>query len=719
MRNMVAVAAAFLFSSVAFAVTPRTWTTATAEEFMAGELEQIGLTVSGSLVPSPAIERIASVPDPFVFAQKSDSRMRRFLATGNNGNVYRIDPAGPAKLLFTAAEPEIYAIALHDGALYAASSPWGGIYRIDTESGESQQIWKSEQAYIWSLVADGRGNLLAGTGLDGAIYRISGSGSATMLWKAPEAHVRSLVIRSDGTILAGGSGEGRIYRISPAGDGHALYDSAHSEITAVAWSESARGGWAAAAAGALPATPPQRTDSSKSSSSEEGDDQESQQQSGATTEVTFSTDSSAAQATPQMVSGGSELYRIHPDGFVELIRKFERETIYALEPTDDGVLVGTGPDGRIYDVTDRRVTLIGSAREKQVVSIERASDGWVATTTNSGAVIRLSKKGTADGGTWTSPVRDASIFSRWGAWTLTGAGLTGDAVRVAFRSGNSSSPDETWSEWSQSQGAQGNVQAPAARYLQYRITFSDPEANTRVDRMAVSYLQRNTAPVIESITVHDPGVVFLTGSQGSPTQLVEATNPDEYGIFSSLDTPRDRPDQGRRAFRKSYRTVTWKARDDNSDPLTYDVHFRVAESRQWLRLRERIEETQINFDTSQLPDGEYELRVTAHDRKDNPEQPLSSERSGAWFTVDNSAPIITPSLQRDRTTILIRDTASPILRVEMAVDAEKWIRLVPSDGISDSQEEAYTIDTPRDGAFVMIRALDAQYNVTTARVAAP
>lgn len=718
MKFMVAAAALVLFSSSALAVTPRAWTTATTEEFMAGELEQIGLTSSGSLVPAPAATRIASVPDPFVLSQAVDSQGRRFLGTGNNGNVYRVAADGTLTLLFSAPEPEIYAVAVRDGMLYAASSPWGSIYRIDPSSGSATPVWKSEHAYIWTLATDRQG-LLIGTGLEGGIYRMTPQGTVNRIWEAPESHVRSLTVRSDGTILAGGSGEGRIYSITPAGDGQALYDSAHSEITAVAWGKGQPTGWAAAAAGALPATPPQRTDSRQQSSSDDQKDESDAEQGTATVEVTISGDSSGAQATPPTISGGSELYRIHPDGFVELVRKFDRETIYALQPASDGVLVGTGPEGRIYHVSETQVTLIGSTREKQVMSIEADARGYVVTTTNSGAVIRLASDSSAAGGVWTSPVRDAAIFSRWGAWSLTGNDLNDRTVRVGFRSGNSSTPDATWSDWNEAPGADGEVTAPSARYLQYRVTLVAPSDSMRVDRMRVSYQQRNTAPVVESITVHDPGVVFLTGSSAAPSQLVEATNPDEHGIFSSLDAPRDRNDAGRRAFRKSYRTIAWKARDENSDTLTYDVTFRPVGSGSWLRLRENLEETQINFDTSQLPDGEYEVRVAAHDEKDNPEGALTATRQGAWFTVDNTAPVVTSSARGRQTRIVIRDSGSPVMRVEMAVDAEKWVRLVPDDGISDSREESYTIPTPDAAGFAMVRALDSHYNVTTARVAAP
>lgn len=718
-------AALIIWTTPLLAVSPRSWTSATAEDFLAGELDQIGLTASGSLVAAPAARRLASVDDPFVLSQTSDERGRRYLGTGNNGRVYRVDGSG-AKEIFAASEPEIYAVTWFDGSLWAASSPWGGVHRIDPSSGRSELVWKSDSAYIWALAPDSQGRLLVATGLEGAVHRIDRRGAVTRLWKAPEAHIRTLAVLPDGGFLAGGSGEGRIYRVSAGGAGTALFDSPHSEITSIVWDSDAGRGWASAAAGLLPPTPPQRTESRQqntSSGSTSSSSESEQQQGSVSVDVSFpSDDPNQRQPTQQQnVTGASELYRIDADGFVELVRKFEREIIYALQPSEGGVLVGTGPNGRIYEAGDQSLTLIGSVREKQVVSLDRSGSGFTATTTNSGAVFSLLPQTASPEGTWTSPVRDAAIFSRWGSWTLSGRRLSSENVRVSFRSGNSSSPDDTWSDWTEAAGTEGSVSAPAARYLQYRVKLVQPQQGSQIDRVTVNYLQRNVAPVIESVTVHEPGVVFLTGNFPASGQVVEATNPDEHGIFTSLEPARERSsDPGKRAFRRGYRTVAWKARDDNGDTLSYTVEFRPARgSESWLRLRENIQETQLNFDSSQLPDGEYELRVTADDRRDNPEDRRSTTREGAWFLVDNALPRISHELKGGKMTIVVRDDASPITRVEMAVDAKEWVRLFPDDGIPDAREERFTIDAPPSGSFVMVRAVDGQFNVATARLQAP
>ena len=86
--------------------------------------------------------------------------------------------------------------------------------------------------------------------------------------------------------------------------------------------------------------------------------------------------------------------------------------------------------------------------------------------------------------------------------------------------------------------------------------------------------ERDPAPVIDTVAVQDPAVVFITGNYPASPQVVEATNPDEYGIFTSLDNPREKNEPGKKVYRKGYRTVTWRAHDDNGDNLRYSVSFR-------------------------------------------------------------------------------------------------------------------------------------------------
>jgi hypothetical protein len=547
-----------------------------------------------------------------------------------------------------------------------------------------------------------------------------------VLFDSTETHIRSLGVRKDGSILAGSSAKGRIYEVNGEGSAHALYDSQLNEISSI-YVDDKGTAWAAGVANTLPSSAPKSAQSTAKSGSQQqsgnaqsNDQKKEGETATATVDVSFSFDDSASSSSAQ--AGSGELYRIDTDGFVEVARKFEREMIYAINAGRDGsILLSTGPQGRIYEYRDGEVALIGNVPEKQVVSIATEGAATLVTTTNSGAVYRMESMPT-NNAEFRSAAKDVERFSKFGTYRVDGNNVANGNVAVSFRSGNTRTPDATWSAWTLPQtAAEGAIGAPAGRYIQWKLTAPKRVPDLVVDNVTLAFINRNVAPVIDSVAVQDPAVVFISSAYPAAPQVVEATNPDEYGIFSSLDTPRDKQnEQGKRMFRKGFRTVTWRARDDNNDSLRYTLSFRKKGSDRWLRLRENIEETQINFDTSQLPDGIYQLRLTATDAQDNPQMPLTTSKEGIEFQVDNSAPSIAATPNGNDVVVRVTDRLSPVGKVEYSADAEKWERLTPVDGISDSGSEEYHL--PRSGVagkFVIVRAVDAFYNVTTESITLP
>jgi hypothetical protein len=725
MRRLLYLTSALLFAANSFAVVPQFWRVGAAEDFLAGELEGFAVTSRGELRAAPAMKKIATFTDPFVLSQTSAPNGDRFFGTGNDGKIYRLR-GEKLEVLATAPEPEIYALTFVNGSLLAGTSPNGKIYRVDPNSGAQTVFYDPQQAYIWAIEKAGT-DLLVATGVEGKLFRVTADGKGSVLYDATDTHIRSIGVRRDGSILAGASGKGRIYQIARDGAAIALFDSPLNEISSI-YVDANGTGWASGVSNVLPAAAPAKPAAKPAQGQgqqQQGASAEGQQQqqgaSAGTAEVTFSFDDSAAAAAAQ--SGASEVYRIDPDGFVDTVRKFDREMVYAVSGGETGtVLLATGPNGRVYELRGGEVSLLGAVPEKQIVSISGSGNDTVITTTNTGAVYRLD--GRMENGSapeFRSAAKDVERFSRFGNYRVEGRNLSAGNVAISFRSGNTRTPDATWSGWSAPQSAlEGNITAPAARYLQWRLTMPKRSPDAAIDTVTVAYMNRNIAPEIEAFGVQEPAVVYITNAYPAAPQVVEATNPDEYGIFSSLDSPRDRTpaEQGKRMFRKGFRTVGWRASDDNGDGLRYALSFRMkGSSGPWLRLRENIEETQLNFDTSQLPDGVYELRLVASDASDNPDAPLTDEREGVEFLVDNTAPQINVASSGNAVTVRISDTASPIGRVEYSADAEKWVRITPVDGIADSREETFRLDASAvNGKFVIVRAVDGQYNVTTQNV---
>ena len=719
MRRLWIILAVLLAASNLLAVAPQFWRIRSADDFLSGDIEGFAVTSRGQLRPGPTARKIATFTDPFVLAQVSEPGGDHFFGTGNEGKVYRLRGT-ELKAIYTAPEPEVYAMAFRDGALYVGTSPNGKIYRVDPESGKATTFFEPKQAYIWALQFVGN-ELAVATGVEGKLFKVSPSGQGKVLFDSSDTHLRSLAVRPNGQLLVGASGKGRIYAVSPDGSARALYDSALNEISSI-YVDPSGIGWAAAVSNVLPLAPPSKPQQKPAQQQQQGatattpSGDTAKKEETPAVEVSFSFDESSTTA-PQ--AGAGELYRINSDDFVETVRKFDREMIYAIDGGPNGsVLLSTGPQGRIYEFKNREVSLIANVPEKQVVSLSSANGSTLVTTTNSGAVYRLDNA-PSNKAEFRSAAKDVERFSRFGHYRIEGTHVDGGTLAIAFRSGNTRTPDTTWSPWTLATPlSNGNIAAPPGKYIQWKLSMPKPAPDIAVDTVTIVFVNRNIAPAIDAMSVQDPAVVFISSSYPSAPQVVEATNPDEYGIFTSLENPREKgPDQGKKVFRKGYRTIAWRAHDDNGDALRYTLSFRKQGSDRWLRLRENIEETQVNFDTSQLPDGTYELRLVASDAVENPEMPLMDTREGVEFQVDNTPPVISVASQGSEVILHVTDKMSPVGKVEYSVDAQKWIRLIPVDGIADSPDETYKL--PRidiDGKFVIIRATDAFYNVATESV---
>src|SRR5258706_6484912 len=301
-----------LVSVSAFAVAPQFWRVRTAEEFLAGDVEGFTVTSRGELRPGSTLRKLATFSDPFGVSQATAPNGDRYFGTDNDGKVYRLRGTD-LKLIYPAAEPEIYAVAVHDGAVYAASSPNGKVYRIDPESAKGSVFFDPKQAYIWALDFLGNGDLAVATGVDGKLFRVTPKGEGKILYDTQDTHVRAMAGRKDGSLLVGGAAKGRIYEVKADGSAHALYDSSLNEISAL-FVDANGDGWAAGVSSSLPSSAPQPKQQAKpstapaaSSSSSTSSSGEKKEEGGGSVEVSFSFEDATGNTVAQ--SGSSERYQ--------------------------------------------------------------------------------------------------------------------------------------------------------------------------------------------------------------------------------------------------------------------------------------------------------------------------------------------------------------------------------------------------------------------------
>ncbi len=79
------------------------------------------------------------------------------------------------------------------------------------------EVFKTEQQFVWSSVADASGNVYLGTGGEGKVYKVDPSGKGTLYADLDELNVAALAFGRNGELFAGTAPDGKVYRIDATG----------------------------------------------------------------------------------------------------------------------------------------------------------------------------------------------------------------------------------------------------------------------------------------------------------------------------------------------------------------------------------------------------------------------------------------------------------------------------------------------------------------------
>ncbi len=96
------------------------------------------------------------------------------------------------------------------------------------------QVFNTEQAYVWCAAVDSAGNVYLGTGHDGKIFRVTPDGKGALFYKTSELDVTALAVAGDGAIFAGTSPDGKVYRLSGEGKAEVYFDPSDKYIWSLA-----------------------------------------------------------------------------------------------------------------------------------------------------------------------------------------------------------------------------------------------------------------------------------------------------------------------------------------------------------------------------------------------------------------------------------------------------------------------------------------------------
>jgi len=733
MGLVVAVAA----TALVHAAVPTFWQVSTEGEFLRGEVANLSIDAFGRLTLGPATDTLYESSAPFLWTLATGPDGSIYAGSGNEGQVYRITPDGRTSVFFDSEELEVHAIApIAGGGAYVATSPDGKIYRVDA-NGRGTVFYDPPDRYIWSLAVDRTGNVFAATGDKGLIYKITPAGAGSVFYATKATHAMTLAFDSQGRLLAGTESPGRVFQIDANGKPFVLLDSAYNEIhqlrvdtAGVIYAAAVRGRAAAPGGDTTPPAPEPAAPALVPMVS---------------TEITAiavvdsggGAGSGSGGTSTQRPSGpgAGAIFRILPDGSSDLVWESREDTPYDIAFEGNGtLLVATGNKGKLYRLTGDpfQSTLITRVNAEQVTTLAVARDGRaVFATSNPGKVFRLSAA-RADRGTYTSDVRDATTVAAWGSIKWQAQTPAGTRIEIATRSGNTRTPDETWSDWSGAYtAADGSaITSPRARYLQWRAVLSGARTDSPlVTSVTAAYLPRNLRPRVTSITVHPPGTVFQRPFPTDPEIAgFEGDTPERRAANQS--NPNNQANQGpsigRRSYERGLLTFVWRGEDENRDELTYDVLYRREGETAWKPLKSAMTDSILVWDTTSVPNGRYVVRVVASDATSNsPATALTGALESSAFEIDNAPPVISVTSGRrtgNRTVIAfdVRDDQSAVQKADYSLDGTRWQTIYPKDGIADSRSEQFELSVDGEATRgIILRAADSLNNVASVSADAP
>ena len=734
--------AASAFVSFSFAVETHVWQEDEQAEFAHGTIKNLSVRSDGRLTLAPAFHELADAGIPYLWSVVQDSHGTLYCAggapTGSTAKVLAVTPQGKSTTFAELTALEVHALAIDTkDRVYAATSPDAKIYRM-SKAGKPELFFDPKAKYVWAMAFDHAGNLFVATGDQGLIYKVTPDGSGSEFFNTEETHARSMIIDAAGDLIVGTEPGGYIIRISPQGKSFVLFQTGKREVTSVAEHD---GAFYAAAAGTKPAQPaaPSAPASPASPSAP------ASTSSKITVAVQPSAPSGAAAAhsatgPAASVSGGSEFYRIQPDGFAQKLWTSATDVIYAIAFDSHGApLLGTGNKGLIYRVDSSVLsTELLNAPPTQVTALVPGRNGVLyATTGNVGKLYSIGPE-VESSGFVESDVLDAGSFAYWGKAHLLSGSKPG-GVELSTRSGNLNRPQKNWSDWSKVDlnSTGGQVSSPPARFLQYRLTLNaggstgSPEINT----VQIAYLPKNIAPEVRQIEIA-PENYRASGSSILLERTVTASGSPSTLSLPPVGQKRNQPAAAPTAsnavtlqYAKGYITARWDAVDANGDPLVYRVEIRGEGEKQWHLIKDQVTETQLSFDGSAFPDGTYRVQITADDSSANsPKDALTDKLESETFTIDNTPPELKSSgVNRNGASRSIRvtatDASSWISKAEYSVDGSEWTIMQPVNKVSDSQTLQYSLElpslAPSEQHTLAVRVFDDADNVTVQRYQVP
>lgn len=665
--------------------------------FLDGDAKNTSLSANGQIELAPALKRLFEEKDGRLSAvAELDGKVA--LAFATSGRLVVVDDAGKKTEWGEAPKGVITSLLLTKSALYVATAGPAALLKFSAP-GKSEvmtlpELQKRGPAAVWDMVDTKKGLVIA-TGAPGSLYRLEG-GKFVELFKSSEDLLRSVSVDAQGTLFVGGGSKGIVYRGSEKGSFVAHFDSGLDEITDL-----------------LPVGEGEVFVVGLGGAQHKGDTRQ---------------DRVAEKGKIR-----SQLVHVDGEGFADVLAGSDDEILYAVSPAPNGrVYVATGSvdkenlRGRLYAMNPktREISLVYQTEAAQLIAVAGTAKK-VTLVSNDPPAVDAVTDSYAKEGEFMLPVFDAQGPARYGSVQLDAVPGSKGQVVVRLRTGQVSTPDNTWTPWSKdiAVGIAAGDLTPG-RFVQAKLVLrGDGSSSPQARRVRLAYGRNNLPPYIGEVTLLPKGVALSSLPGDSSRDRTVTLNDKGLQELKRVGEPSgDGLTKVRQTMQEGVLSVAWAAQDPNGDELVYDLYVRSASDSGWRLLKARIEAPFYTMNGSSLADGRYQFKVTASDEPSNaPGEVKSESRESLWFTHDNAPPKLSKiEVQKKRALVFTAEDAHSVLvRAEYALDGSPLRPLAAKDGLVDSQKEAFEVTLPINDDkphVVTVRLQDEAGNVASGDV---
>ncbi|MGB9742460.1 MAG: hypothetical protein ACP5JB_04025 [candidate division WOR-3 bacterium] len=573
----------------------------------------------------------------------------------------------------------IWSIAVDGrGNLYLGTGNQSTLYRLNIRNGKLQPVFTRGEGEIFAVLAMDNA-VYFGTSPSGAIFRVLPNGETESLVNTGESYIHSLVPGPGNTLICATGPNGRLYRIYPDRRVELLFTAPAAHITTLHWLSPDR----ELLAGTAPGGTVYRLEFSPAS---------------ALPRVSVFYDTPlgevrgivssdrlvflAVNPDSESDDSGSKpvVYALNRDGIIKWQWQCPESTVFGPVRFGGQLLVGTGSRGLIYSLDSLGNAAVFSWRNEPQVIAAAVHNRTVYFGTGNPARLYRFTGGYADSGYVSGPVFDCQVPARFGRLDFRARVPEGTEISFDSRSGNSEKPDTLWSSW---QPVHGKIASAPARFVQWRARLYSrfSSLTPELERVDLYYQPVNRAPAINRLEVSTP-----------------------------LES------EARRGNAQPKRQVSFDVQDPDSDSLIYQLYLLPEPGTNWLVLKEALTETRYELDTRTLPDGWYRLRLVATDQPDRGPAALRTEKITPPFLVDNTPPVIRElKVTGNRVRWIVVDSSSPVGACRIALNAGNWEPVEPEDGVLDENEERFDFQLELKPGIntIAVWAADAQGNTST------